>query len=63
MWVGYKPIVVEIADDDTGIFRPAPSWPDSSTCGALHRHRRGQSSDPRSDLNQFGPFSVLLKQR
>ena len=25
---------------------PAPSWPDSSTGGTLHRHRRGQGSGP-----------------
>jgi len=35
--------------------RPAPSWPDSTTGGALHRHRRGQGSNPRSGMN----FSLL----
>ena len=34
--------------------RPAPSWPDSSTGGALHRHRRGLGSNPRSGLNFSG---------
>ena len=34
--------------------RLAPSCPDSSTDGALHRHRRGQGSNPRSGLNFSG---------
>ena len=29
-------------------------WPDSSTGGALHQHRRGQGSKPRSGLNILG---------
>ena len=28
------------------LWRPAPSWPDSSTGRALHRHRRRQGSNP-----------------
>ena len=31
-----------------------PGWPDSSTGRALHRHRRGQGSNPRSGLNFSG---------
>ena len=40
--------------------RPAPSWPDIdiSTGRALHRHPRGQGSNPR-----FTSFSLLLKQQ
>ena len=36
------------------IQRPAPSWPDSSTGGALHRQGRGLGSNPRSGLNFSG---------
>ena len=33
---------------------PSPSWPDSSTGGAVQRHRRGLSSNPLSGLNFSG---------
>ena len=38
----------------------APSWPDSSTSGGLHRKRKGQGSNPRSGLNFSGHTHALL---
>ena len=38
----------------TSLLRPAPSWPDGSIGGALHRRRRGLVSNTRSGLNFSG---------
>ena len=80
MWVDYKPVDVEIDDDNTGVFhvlelrigtnkfdhrsflslfkqqreRPKKFRCTGSTDGALHHHRRGQVSNPRSGLNFSG---------
>ena len=39
---------------------PVPSWPDSPTGGALHLHRRGLGSNPRSGLNFSGHTRYCL---
>ena len=40
--------------------RVAPSWPNSSTGAALHRHRRGQASNPRLGMNLSGRSHCCL---
>ena len=40
--------------------KSALSWPDSSTGGALHRHREGQGSSPVQAWI-FRPYPLLLK--
>ena len=39
----------------------APSWPDSSTGGALHRHCRGKGSNPTHDQPRIKISSSLHK--
>ena len=51
MWVDYKPEDVEIDGDNTGIshvfeVRIGMNEFDHRICIALHRHRRGQGSNP-----------------
>ena len=58
MWVDYKPVDVEIDDDNTGISHVfevrigMKNEFDHRICIALDRHRRGQDSNPCSGLSR-----------
>lgn len=73
MWVDYKPVddgyrsiymklIHERYVFQLRLKRPAKSWPDKSTCEALHRHRKGQSSIPGyAFLSRYRISSVSKK--